>query len=136
MPDARPQNAPCPVARFQNMPRRKVAKRGALKNENSSCMYVISELNIVNPPGSEMVKAKLSLTVKVIDVASAQGVWPESGSGEPYEFESRLTRVTDRSTRSGVNRQVLRDSGQQIARWFYNFKPETMTEENQDLRLR
>lgn len=100
-------------------------------------IYVdVNELNIENPPGSEMVRARLAAKVKVIDVDSARIVWPENGAGEPYDFESRLTRVTDQSTRSAVNRQVLRDSGTQIARWFYNFKPETMTEENQDLKLR
>jgi hypothetical protein len=100
-------------------------------------IYVnVNELNIENPPGSEMVKAKLKASVKVIDVATARTLWPENGAGEPYDFESRLQRVTDQSTRSVVNRQVLRDSGQQIARWFYDFKPETMGEENQDLKLR
>lgn len=100
-------------------------------------VYVnVNELNIINPPGSEMVAAKVGATVKVVDVETARTVWPETGAGEPYDYESRLTRVTDRSTRSAVNRQVLRETGVQIARWFYNYKPETMTEENHDLRLR
>ncbi len=33
----RPTNAPCPVARFQNMPSRNVANKGALTNPNTSC---------------------------------------------------------------------------------------------------
>jgi hypothetical protein len=33
----RPQNAPWPVARFQNMPSRNVAKSGAFTNANTSC---------------------------------------------------------------------------------------------------
>ena len=37
VPASSPQKAPCPVDRFQNMPSRNVANRGAFTNENTSC---------------------------------------------------------------------------------------------------
>ncbi len=37
VPLNRPQKAPCPVVRFQNMPSRNVANSGALTKLNTSC---------------------------------------------------------------------------------------------------
>jgi len=37
--------APCPVARFQNMPSMKVANSGALTNANTSCSKSMMLLN-------------------------------------------------------------------------------------------
>lgn len=100
-------------------------------------LYVdVKQLDLENPPGSEVVKARVSVVVKVVDVATARPAWPESGDGEPYVHETRLARVTDMSTRGSISRQVLRESGEQLSRWFYNFKPETMGEENADVKLR
>lgn len=100
-------------------------------------LYVhVSELNIEVPPGSEMVRVKVGASVKMVDVATAQTVWPDDGQSEPYQYESRLERVGDNTSRTNLSKQVLHQSGVQIGRWFYNFKPETMTEENADLHLR
>jgi hypothetical protein len=72
----------------------------------------------------------------MIDVASALTVWPVTGDTEPYDYETRLQRADATITRSSLNHQMLRDSGVEIARWFYSYQPETMREENQDVRLR
>jgi hypothetical protein len=93
-------------------------------------------LDLENPPGSEVVRARVAVDIKVVDVATARTAWPDTGEPEPYAHETRLARVTEQSTRSGISRQVLRESGEQMARWFYDFKPETMGEENADVKLR
>jgi hypothetical protein len=100
-------------------------------------LYVhVKQLDLENPPGSEVVRARVAVDIKVVDVATARTAWPDTGEPEPYAHETRLARVTEQSTRSGISRQVLRESGEQMARWFYDFKPETMGEENADVKLR
>jgi hypothetical protein len=100
-------------------------------------LYVhVRQLDLENPPGSEVVKARVAVDVKVVDVATARTAWPDNGETEPFAHETRLERVTEQSTRSAISRQVLRESGEQLARWFYDFKPETMGEENADVKLR
>ena len=47
VPISSPKKAPCPVARRQNMPSRKVAKRGALTNANTSWSMSMMLLNRV-----------------------------------------------------------------------------------------
>ena len=45
VPPSRPQNAPWPVARLQNMPSRNVANSGAFTNPNTSCSMSMMLLN-------------------------------------------------------------------------------------------
>jgi hypothetical protein len=96
----------------------------------------VDQLEIEVPQGSDVVRLKIAIKGKVVDVGSAQTVWPTSGDTEPYDYESRLQRVDPGTSRSGLNHQVLRESGVEIARWFYKYQPETMREENKDERLR
>jgi hypothetical protein len=96
----------------------------------------VDQLDIEVPQGSEMVRVKVAVKAKMIDVASALTVWPVSGDTEPYDYETRLKRADATITRSSLNHQMLRDSGQEIARWFYSYQPETMHDENQDVKLR
>ncbi|MDB5324128.1 MAG: hypothetical protein JWN40_5759 [Phycisphaerales bacterium] len=96
----------------------------------------VDQLDIEVPQGSEMVRVKIAVKAKMIDVPTAQTVWPMSGDTEPYDFETRLQRTDASLTRSALNHQMLRGSGVEIARWFYAYQPETMREENQDLKLR
>jgi hypothetical protein len=96
----------------------------------------VDQLDIDVPQGSDVVKVRIAIEAKAIDVETAQTVWPTSGETEPYRYESKPERVETGMTRAALSHQVLRESGEEIARWFYAFKPETMREENQDLRLR
>ena len=96
----------------------------------------VDKLDIEVPQGSEMVRVKIAIKANIIDVATAQTVWPTSGDTEPYDYESKLQRADASLTRTALNHQILRESGQEIARWFYSYQPETMREENQDLKLR
>jgi hypothetical protein len=96
----------------------------------------VDQLDIDVPQGSDVVKVKIAIEAKAIDVPTAQTVWPMSGETEPYKYESRPERLETGMTRAALSHQVLRESGEEIARWFYAFKPETMGEENQDLKLR
>jgi len=96
----------------------------------------VDQLDVDVPQGSDVVKVRIAIEAKAIDVETAQTVWPTSGETEPYRYESKPERVGTGMTRAALSHQVLRESGEEIARWFYAFKPETMREENQDERLR
>ena len=45
VPSSRPQKAPCPVVRFQNMPSMNVAKSGAFTNAETNCSRSMMLLN-------------------------------------------------------------------------------------------
>jgi len=96
----------------------------------------VEQLDVQVPRGSEMVRLKIAIKAKVIDVPTAQTVWPMSGETEPYDYESGWQRADAVTTQTALNHQILRESGEEISRWFYAYQPETMREENQDVRLR
>ena len=121
-----------PVA-FSKMTITDIARRLGAKK----VLYVqVNRLDIDIPPGTEVVKVGMSADVKVVDAATAQTVWPESGEPEAYIHETPVRRIEPGTSRSPLQQQILRQAGVEIARWFYEYKPETMTEENQDVRLR
>jgi len=96
----------------------------------------VDQINIEQPQGGDVVRLKIAVQAKMVDVPTAITVWPTSGETEPYIHETRLQRIEPGTTKSGLNHQILRQSGTDIARWFYQYQPETMTEENADERLR
>ena len=55
---------------------------------------------------------------------------------EPFEHQTPHVRLDASTNRSELKRVLLRAGGVEIARWFYPWKPETMTEENRDVKLR
>jgi hypothetical protein len=100
-------------------------------------LYVhVDQLDINSTDASQVVRLKIALKLKMVNVATATTVWPKSGDTEPYDFESPFQRVTPGTSQSGLNHQILRESGVEISRWFYAYQPETMSEENRDERLR
>jgi hypothetical protein len=100
-------------------------------------LYVhVDQLDINSTDASQVVRLKIALKLKMVNVATATTVWPKSGDTEPYDFETPMQRVLPGTSQSGLNHQILRESGVEIARWFYAYQPETMSEENRDERLR
>jgi hypothetical protein len=96
----------------------------------------VDQINIEQPQGGDVVRLKIAVQAKMVDVPTATTVWPTGGDTEPYDHETRLQRIEPGTTRAGLNHQILRQSGLDIARWFYQWQPDTMTEENQGERLR
>jgi hypothetical protein len=100
-------------------------------------LYVhVDRLDLDNSPGSDMVKTKMAAAIKVVDAATATTLWPNSGDTELFEHQTPHQRIEASMTPSQLKRQVLREGGVEIARWFYPWKPETMMEENRDVKLR
>jgi hypothetical protein len=100
-------------------------------------LYIqVNQLDIEAPPASDVVRLKIAVKVQMVETANARTTWPDSGDQEPFEMETPWQRIEPGTSRSSLNHQILRDSGQEIAQWFYDFKPETMKEENKGQKLR
>ena len=85
---------------------------------------------------SDMIKTRMAATVKVVDTTTAMTAFPQSGETEPFEHETPHVRMEAPTNRSELKRLLLRAGGLEIGRWFYSWKPETMTDENRDVKLR
>jgi len=96
----------------------------------------LMQCDLLSDPGSEVYKLKLSAKVRVVDAVTAQTLWPDAEGGEPFEYETRPTRATTDMSASYIKREALKLTGNEIARMFYAWKPDTMSEENRDSRLR
>ena len=83
------------------------------------------------PQAADVMKARLSLDFKVVDAQSAEVRWPDSGDGEPYEYETDYSRISPQNTPTAVRGVAIRKAAGDIGRTFYKWKPETMQEENQ-----
>jgi len=100
-------------------------------------LYVhIDRLDIDQAQASDMIKTRMAATVKVVDAETAMTTFPQTGESEPFEHQTPHVRLDASTNRSELKRVLLRAGGVEIARWFYPWKPETMTEENRDVKLR
>ena len=100
-------------------------------------LYVhIDRLDLDSPTATDMVKTRMAASVKVVDAETAMTTFPQTGESEPFEHQTPHVRLDASTNRSELKRVLLRAGGVEIARWFYPWKPETMTEENRDVKLR
>ena len=100
-------------------------------------LYVhVDRLDVENAPGSDMVRTRIAASLKVVDATTAMTAWPNAGDTELFEHQTPYRRIEAGTTPSQLKREILRESGVELARWFYPWKPETMTDENRDVKLR
>lgn len=100
-------------------------------------LYIrVHQLDIDAPPASDVVRLKIGAKIRIVETASARTTWPESGDTEAFDVETPWQRIEPGTSRSALNQEILRASGEEIARWFYAYQPETMSEENKDQKLR
>ncbi|HSI34157.1 MAG: hypothetical protein ACAI43_03200 [Phycisphaerae bacterium] len=100
-------------------------------------IYVnVAHCDLHSDPGTDVYKLRLSAKVRVIDTQTAQTLWPDADGGEPFEYETKPTRATTDSNPSTIKREALKLTGNEIARMFYPWTAETMSEEHRDMRLR
>ncbi len=100
-------------------------------------LYIrVHQLDIEAPPASDVVRLKIGAKIRIVETASARTTWPDSGDTEAFDVETPWQRIEPGTSRSSLNQEILRESGEEIARWFYAYKPETMTEENKGQKLR
>jgi len=100
-------------------------------------LYVqVDQLEIEAPPSSGVVRLKIALKVQMIETETARPTWPDSGDKEPFAVETPWQRIETGTSRTSLYHEILRESGQELAQWFYEFHPETMKEENKGQKLR
>jgi hypothetical protein len=100
-------------------------------------IYVtLKEITFESPPGSDVMRGKIEAKVKVINVDTADTVFPGDAETETYEHTSRYQAMRGGLTAAAIRRQIIQGSGIELSRWFYAYSPETMSEENADVRLR
>ncbi len=100
-------------------------------------IYVnITQCDFVIPPSSDVMKLKLTANIKVVDAYSAEVIWPNNIDGEVLHREGDFQRMTADMTASNIRREALKEIGEEISRMFYEYKTDTMGEENKDVRLR
>lgn len=89
-----------------------------------------------NPPGSDSARMIISARIRMVDAQSANTLWPQSGGEESLEYQSGYRRLTPDINANVLKREILAQCGVEIGRWFHQWQPENMTEENKDVRLR
>jgi hypothetical protein len=100
-------------------------------------LYVhVDRLDVENAPGSDMVRTRIAASLKVVNATTAMTAWPDAGDTDLFEHQTPYRRIEAGTTPSQLKREILRESGVELARWFYPWKPETMSEENRDVKLR
>lgn len=95
----------------------------------SQVIYVdVQGVAVGSVPGSDVVKAIGSARVRVIDVASAQVIFPrESTDGLPISFETRPRRISSGAanpTVAAARAEVLGELGKRIAQLFRDYQLE------------
>jgi hypothetical protein len=88
------------------------------------------------PASADVIRARIAVEVKVVDPQTAQVRWPSTGDSAPYEYETPYVRITPENSEASVRSTTIRQTATDIARWFYLWKPETMKEENPDVKIR
>jgi hypothetical protein len=88
------------------------------------------------PAGGDNLRLKMNAAVRVVDADTTQTIWPDGEEGEVFEYESPYSRITAETNEHTLKREVLRKAGTEIARWFYPYQADSMSEENRDFKLR
>lgn len=77
-----------------------------------------------HPPASEAIRATGTARVRVIDVPTAQTVWPiDRAEGFEIALETPFLRMGPEVNEITLRQQLRHRMAEQIARLFYNYKP-------------
>ena len=97
-------------------------------------LYVdVQQSSIGAPPGSDLLKGRVAVQVRVVDVATGATRWPtEAAEGIPMAYETPLPRADVNTTESMVRQHMHEQMAIRIGRLFYKWKP-TDTSETLDM---
>ncbi|MGB7159196.1 MAG: hypothetical protein WBD40_14100 [Tepidisphaeraceae bacterium] len=93
-------------------------------------LYVdLQQSAIGAPPGSELIKGRVAVQVRVVDVETGDTRWPaQATEGIPLGYETPLPRANENATEAIVRAKMHSAMAERIAKLFYKWKPDT----NQD----
>jgi len=93
-------------------------------------LYVdLQDCTIGAPPGSELLKGRVAVQVRVVDVETGATRWPaEATDGIPMAYETPLPRADENATEAIVRARMHFGMAERIAKLFYKWKPVDTTE--------
>ena len=93
-------------------------------------LYVdVQQSNIGAPPGSDLLKGRVAVQVRVVDVETGFTRWPtEDTEGVPLAYETPLPRADVTTTEAMVRQHMHEQMAIRIARLFYKWKPQDSSE--------
>lgn len=88
-------------------------------------LYVdVQQSSIGAPPGSELLKGRIAVQVRVIDVETGATLWPTGAiEGIPLAYETPLPRADVNTTEPMVRQRMHSAMALRIGRLFYKWKP-------------
>ena len=100
-------------------------------------LYVaLRRFEVEHPESADVIRVRISTEIKIVDTQTQEVRWPPAGDGEGFEYETPYTRITPQTSETSLRASTLHTAALEIGRMFYAWKPETMTEENRDERIR
>ncbi len=94
-------------------------------------LYVdVQQSSIGATPGSELIKGRVAVQVRVVDVETGATRWPtEATEGIPLAYETPLPRADENATEAIIRQRMHANMAIRIARLFYKWKPVDTGEE-------
>jgi hypothetical protein len=88
-------------------------------------LYVdAQQSNIGAPPGSDLLKGRIAVQIRVVDVDTGVTRWPtEDTEGVPLAYETPLPRADVTTTEAMVRQHMHEEMAVRIGRLFYKWKP-------------
>lgn len=88
-------------------------------------MYVdVQQSSIGAPPGSDLLKGRIAVQVRIVDVETGATRWPSGATeGIPMAYETPLPRANETATEPMVRQRMHAAMATRIARLFYKWKP-------------
>jgi hypothetical protein len=94
-------------------------------------LYVdVQQCGIGATTGSELLKGRIAVQVRVVDVDTGATRWPpQATEGIPLSYETPLPRADVNTSEAMVRQNMHEAMASRIARLFYKWKPEDFSEE-------
>jgi hypothetical protein len=88
-------------------------------------LYVdVQQSTIGAPPGSELLKGRVAVQVRVVDVETGATRWPGGATeGIPLAYETPLPRADETASEATVRQRMHAAMATRIARLFHKWKP-------------
>ena len=93
-------------------------------------LYVdVQQSSIGAPPGSDLLKGRVAVQVRIVDVETGTTRWPtEDTEGVPMAYETPLPRADVTTTEPMVRQYMHEQMAIRIGRLFYKWKPKDTSE--------
>jgi hypothetical protein len=88
-------------------------------------LYVdLKQCEVDGVPGADVIYGRIEAKVRIVDVATGQTKWPNTGDGHVLRSDTEYVRKEAHQTPLAVRNQMLQDLAAAIARLFYEYQPD------------